>query len=90
MYLKLCLKNSIRDQKMSFRVNFRFISGEISNEKILGDFIPPKDSSLNFRGRLFSYFCAIALISAVMSIFEDFGSLLPTRPVAVKFDNLNL
>ena len=51
----------------------------------LENFIAPKDSSLNFRGILQCYFGAIVFISAVMSIFEDFGSLLPARPVAVKY-----
>ena len=46
-------------------------------------FIAPKDSSLNFRGSVFSYF-SIVLISAVMSILDDFGSLLPARTVTVK------
>ena len=68
-----------------FLVPKKFISGEVSAEKILGDiFIAPKDSSLNFRGSLVSYFRAIMLIFAVMRISEDFGSPLPARPVAVK------
>ena len=70
---------------MSFLVIFRFISGQISTEKKFWDiFIAPKDSSLNFRGSLVSYFRAIMLIFAVMRISEDFGSPLPARPVAVK------
>ena len=70
---------------MSFLVIFRFISGEIPAEKIfLNIFIEPKDSSLNFRGSLLSYFWAILLISAVITILEDFGSLLPARNVTVK------
>ena len=48
-------------------------------------FIAPKDLSLNFTGSLLSYFWAIMLISVVMSIFEDFGSLLPARSVAVNW-----
>ena len=46
-------------------------------------FIAPKDSSLNFKGSLSSYFWAILLISAVIAILEDFGSLLPARTVTV-------
>ena len=50
-----------------------------------------KKSFLNFKESLWSFFRAKVLISAVMSqlmtIFEDFSSLLPARPVAVK--NLN-
>ena len=53
-------------------------------------FIAPKDSSLNFRGSLLSYFWAIMLISAVMSIFEDFGNLLQAHSVAVKIKNFKL
>ena len=37
-----------------------------------------------FQGSLLSNFCAIVLMSAVMSILEDFGILLPARSVAVK------
>ena len=40
------------------------------------NFIAPKESSLDFRGSLLSYFWAIMLISAVLSILEEFGSLL--------------
>ena len=61
-----------------FPVIFRFISGEISAEKI------SKDLFLNFRGSLLSNFWAIVLISAVISILVDFGSLLQARTVTVK------
>ena len=47
-------------------------------------FIAPKDSSLNFMGSLLSYFSAILLISAVISLLVDFGSLLSARTVTVK------
>ena len=47
-------------------------------------FIAPKDSSLNFRESLLSYFWAILLISAVIIILEDVGSLPPARTVTVK------
>jgi len=40
-------------------------------------FIAPKDSFLNFRGSLFSYFPAFVLIAGVISILEDFGSIMP-------------
>ena len=80
-YVFLMPKNSIRGLKMSLPDNFRYIACEISAGKI---FLAPKDSYLNFKGSLLSYFWAIVLISAVMSIFGDFGSLLPARPVAVK------
>ena len=66
---------------MSFPVNFRFISSEISSEKILHQKI-----RLSISGRgLSSYFWAIVLISALISILDDFGSLLPARTVTVKF-----
>ena len=70
----------------SKKCHFRFISGEISAEKFFfwKNFIAPKDSSLNFRGSLLGYFWAIVRISAVISILEDFGSLLPARSVTVK------
>ena len=35
-------------------------------------------------GILLSYFWAIVLISAVISIFKDFGSILPARTMTVK------
>ena len=70
---------------MFFPVNIRFISGEISAEKIVLEyFIEPKDSSLNFKGSVLSYFWAIVLISTVISILDNFGSLLPARTVTVK------
>ena len=76
---------------MSFPVNFLFISGEISAENFFWKiFIAPKDSSLNFRGSLFSYFLAIVLISAVISILDDFGSLLPARTVTVRLTQFKL
>ena len=69
-------------KKCHFRWNFR--------RKFFSNiFIAPKDSSLNFRGSLLSYFWAILLISAVITILEDFGSLLPVRTVTVK-SNENL
>ena len=64
------------------------ISGEISAEKnFLKILIAPKDSAFNFRGSLLNYFWAIVLISVVMNISEDFGSLLPARAVSAK-DNV--
>ena len=88
-YVFLVLKNSIRGLKMSFPVNFRFISGEISAEKFFWKiFIAPKDTFLNFRGSLLTNSWAFVLIFVVMSILEDFDSLLPAavpaRSVAVK------
>ena len=72
--------------KVSFPVNFRFISGEIYAEKICEEnFIAPKDSSLNFRGIICSYFWAIMLIAAGISILD---SLLPARTVTVKILSL--
>jgi len=66
----LVLKKSIRGLKMSFPVNFWFISGDIFAKKLFFCEIlnAPKDSFLNFRGSLFSNFWAIVLNSAVMSI----------------------
>ena len=48
-------------------------------------FIAPKVPPQNFRGSLVGYFSAIAFISAVIGIFEYFGSLLPDGPVGVKY-----
>ena len=70
-YVFLVLKKIDSWSKMSFPVNFWFISGEISAEKFFWKiFKAPKDSFLNFRGSLFSNFWANVLISAVMSILE--------------------
>ena len=70
---------------MTFPAIFRFISGEISAEIFFSNIIiAPKDSSLNSRGSLLSYFWAILLISALITILENFGSLLPARTVTVK------
>ena len=69
---------------MSFTVNFRFISVEISAEKnFLEKFYCTKRFVFEFQGGLLSYFWAIVLISAVISILDDFGSLLPARTVTV-------
>ena len=68
-----------------FRRNFRFRWNFRRKKFSWNIFIEPKDSSLNFRGGLSSYFWAIVLISAVISILEDFGSLLPARTVTVNF-----
>jgi len=48
------------------------------------NFYSTKRFVFEFQGGLWSYFWAIMLISAVMSILEDFGSLLPARTVTVK------
>ena len=75
-------QNSIRGLKMAFPVNFRFISVEISAEKdFFGKFLFHQKIRLWISG---TYFWAIMLISAVTSILEDFGSLLPACPVAVE------
>ena len=72
-------KNVISGQfSVHFRWNFR------RKNFVWRIFIAPKDSSLNFRGSLLSFFWANVLISAVISIIEDFGSLLPARTVTVK------
>ena len=65
---------------MSFPVNLRFISGEIFVEK----FYRTKRFVFEFQGGLLSYFWAIVPISTVISILDDFGSLLPARTVTVK------
>ena len=76
----LCPKNSIRGLENvisgHFSVHFRWNLVESA----------PKDSSLNYRGSLLSHFWATVLISAVISIYEDFGSLLPARTVTVKWN----
>ena len=68
----------------SFPVKFRPKKYFLDNIYITKRFV------FEFQVSLLSYFLAIVLIFAVMSIFEDFGNLLPARSVAVKFDNLNL
>ena len=70
---------------MSFPVNFKFISGEISTEKIfLEKFYTTKRYVFEFQTNSWAF----VLISAVMRILEDFDSLLPAavpaRSVAVK------
>jgi len=62
------------------------ISGESPAEKkfFWKIFIASKDSSLNFRGSPSSYFWAIVLISAVISILVNVDSLLQARTVTVK------
>ena len=63
-----CPKNSIRGLKMSFPVNFRSISGEISAKtNFWKNFIAPKDSSLDFRGvslAIFELSCSFPPLSA--------------------------
>ena len=74
---------------MSLPVNFRFIFGEISAEKKFSAKILLHQKIRLWilgEGGLLSYFWAIVLISAVISILGDFGSLLPTRTVTVKLD----
>ena len=56
----------------------------VEEKKFRKIFTAPKDLSLNFRESLLNYCCAILLISAVISILEYFGSLLPARTVTVK------
>ena len=72
---------------MSLSVNFRFISGEIAAEKFcLKKFCCTKRFVFEFQESLLSYFWAIVLISAVISILGDFGSLLPAGTVTVKLE----
>ena len=75
---ELCIsgaQKSIRGLKMSFPVIFVSFPVKFPPKKCAFEhFIAPKDSSLNFRGRLLSYFWAILLISTVITILEDFGS----------------
>ena len=76
-----------RSKKCRFLTIFGSFPVKFSPKKFVWkNFIAPKDSSMNFRGILWSYFWAIVLIFAVMSIFKDFGSLLPAHPVAVKIN----
>ena len=70
---------------MSFLFNFWFISDEISVEKIfLENFYSTKRFVLEFQGESLEQFLSYRAHSSVMSILEDFGSLLPARSVAVK------
>ena len=71
-------KNAISGQ---FLIHFRWNSRW--KNVFLKIIITPKNSFLNFRGSLLSNFWAIVLISAVISILENFGSLLPARAVDV-------
>ena len=66
--------------------HFRSVSGSFP-AIFLNIFIAPKDLSLNFF-LLLSYFWAIVLISAFISILEDFGSLLPARTVTVNPESI--
>ena len=70
---------------MSFPVNFRFISVEISTEKnFFGQILSRQKIRLWISGEgLWSYFWAIVIISAFISILDDFGNLLPARTVTV-------
>ena len=74
---------------MSFPVIFQFIPGEISAEKnCLEHFYGTKRFGFEFQGGLLSYFWAIRLISAVISILDDFGSLLSARTMTVKMTEI--
>ena len=84
-YVFLVAKRSIRGLKMSFPVNFRFISGEISAKNFLEKFYCTKRFVLEFYWGPVSYFWAIVPISAVIGILDDFGSLLAARTVTVKW-----
>ena len=87
LYVKSDINYEILVLKKWFVVSkchFRSIFGSFPVKFPPKNFIwKPKDSSLNFMGGLLSYFWAIVLISAVISILDDFGSLLPARTVTV-------
>ena len=75
---KLCIFSAQKFDSWSENV----ISGEISVEKtFFGKILFHQKISL---WSLLSYFWAFVLISAVISIWDDFGSLLPARTVTVK------
>ena len=77
----------------SIKCHFRSICGSFPVKKFSKYFyIPPKHSSLNFRGSLLNYFRAIVFISVVISVSEDFDRLLPARAVTVKllFESVTL
>ena len=63
----------------SEKCHFRSISGKFSEK-----FYCTKRFVFEFQGGLLSYFLAIVLISAVISILHNFGSLLPARTVTVE------
>ena len=54
----------------------------------LKNFYCTKRFVFEFQGSLLGYVWAIVLISAVISILEDFGSLLPARFVTVNGKNI--
>ena len=69
----MCPKNSIGSLKNVIFGHFRFISGEISAEKVFFEhFYITKRFVFEFQGSLLSYFWAILLISAVSSRFGGF------------------
>ena len=76
--------------KMSFPVILWFISGEISAEKNSEHLYRTKRLVLEFQGESLELFWATVLISAVISILEDFDSLLPARTVTVNSSFLEL
>jgi len=65
--------------------HYRSYSGKTSDQKNFRKiFIAPKDSSLNFKASLSSYFRASMLISAVIDILDPFGMLIPRNSAIVK------
>ena len=78
-------KNVISGQ---FSVHFRW---KFRRKKLLWSiFIEPKGSFLNFMEILLSYFWAIVLISAVISILDDFGSRVTALFFYAKHDDLKI
>ena len=72
--------------KMLFPVNFRSISREVSAEVYLANFYRTKRFVFEFQGESLEQFLSYRAHFAVISILEDFGSLLPPRPEAVKLE----
>ena len=77
-YVFLVPKNSIRCLKNVISGHFSIYFGFLT-------FYSTKRFVFEFQGESpSSYFWAILLIFAVITIWEDFGSLLPDRTVTVK------
>ena len=77
-----------RDEVAVNRLIFGLFPVKFPPYFFLKNFYSTKRFVLNFRGSLLDYFWAIVLISAVISILEDFGSLLPARTVTVELQQI--
>ena len=73
---------------MSFSVHLRWnVRRKNFGNFFLENFHSTKRFVFEFQGESLDQFLTMVLISAVISILEDFRSLLPARPVAVQCKN---